>query len=243
MNRSPILTALFHPINLTMFALAVAAGLCSAWWLAPIGFLFWVAMVIVIARDPGLKITFTRQNRQPLAQRFQVRFDRLDRARISIFNAMGQANPQLQHTVQPVQTELENLVEHCYQLSLRMSALDNHFAVQRLSNDFNKEIEQLKQRLEQDLDPATKHEYEQTIQSMQARQKQLKDLASILNRFEAQLTGATNAVDSVVTGIVSLKGRSPQQAGEKIAPLLNILQAEQSELEKFDEDIQNFSVV
>ena len=81
MNRSPLLTALFHPVNLSMLALTAAAGLCAAWWLAPIGLLFWAIMVFVIARDPGLQMTFTRQSRQPLAQRFQIRFDRLDRAR------------------------------------------------------------------------------------------------------------------------------------------------------------------
>ncbi len=83
-NRPPLLTALLNPINLSMLALTVVAGLCSAWWLAPIGFVFWLVMVIVIARDPGVQITFTRQSREPLAQRFQTRFDRLDRARISI---------------------------------------------------------------------------------------------------------------------------------------------------------------
>ncbi len=243
MNRSPILTALFHPINLAMLALIVISGLCSAWWLAPIGLLFWLVMVIGIARDPGLQMTFTRQNRQPLAQRFQVRFDRLDRARISIFNAMGQTGPQLRHAVEPVQDGLEDLVEHCYHLSLRMSALDNHFAVQRLSNDFDKEIEQIKHKLTQDIDPETKHEFEQTIQSMQARQKQLKDLAAILNRFEAQLTRINNVVDGIVTGVISLKGRKPEQLNEKIAPLLNMIQTEKEELNQFDEDIQQFSIV
>ena len=38
-----------------MLALTVAAGLCSAWWLAPIGFIFWLGMVFMVARDPGLR--------------------------------------------------------------------------------------------------------------------------------------------------------------------------------------------
>src|SRR5215510_2140908 len=123
--RSPLLTALLNPVNLAMLALTVAAGLCSAWWLAPVGFLFWLIMVIVIARDPGIQITFTRQSRQPLAQRFQSRFDRLDRARISIFNALQRSNnPSLSRAIEPVQSSLDELVNHAYQLSLQMSALD-----------------------------------------------------------------------------------------------------------------------
>ena len=34
-RRSPWLTALINPLNLAMLALAVAAGLCAAWWLLP----------------------------------------------------------------------------------------------------------------------------------------------------------------------------------------------------------------
>jgi hypothetical protein len=59
-NRPPLLTALLNPVNIAMFALTVAAGLCSAWWLAPVGFVLWLVMVVIIARDPGVQITFTR---------------------------------------------------------------------------------------------------------------------------------------------------------------------------------------
>jgi hypothetical protein len=102
-NRPPILTALLHPLNLAMFALTVAAGLCSACWLAPPGFLFWLVMVIVIARDPSVRMTLTRQSRQPLAPRYQARFDRLDRAHITIFNAMQGVSPSFRRAVEPVQ--------------------------------------------------------------------------------------------------------------------------------------------
>lgn len=242
MNRSPFLTAIFHPVNMSMLALTIVAGLCSAWWLAPIGFLFWLVMVIVVARDPGLQLTFTRQNRQPLSQRYQVRFDRLDRARFSIFNAFAQGNPRLRNIVQPAQDSLDDLVERCYQLSRRMSDLDNHYAVQNISNDFDAEIRKLQSKLTATSDETAKNEYAQTIASMQTRKEQLKSLAAILDRFEAQLAGTMNAVDGVVTGVVSLKGRSPDQAAEKIAPLLAILNTEKTELEQFDQDIQKFSV-
>lgn len=243
MNRTPLTTAFFHPLNMAMLALTLVAGLCSAWWLAPIGLLLWLVMVIVIARDPGLNITFTRQNRQPLAQRYQVRFDRLDRARISIFNSLAQAGLPLQRAIEPVQTALDEVVEHCYQLSLRMTALDNHYAVQRLSNDFDSDFANLQRKLEQTTDPVALKEYQLTIESLKTRQDQLKSLAAILDRFEAQLTGTINAVDGVVTGVVSLKGRSPQQAKDRIGPLLDILQVEQQELEQFDQQIQDLPVV
>src|SRR5258706_4094666 len=103
MNRPPLLSALLHPVNLAMFALSIAAGLCSAWWLAPVGFLFWLVMVVVVAREPGLKLTFTRQARQQLAQRFQTRFDRLGNARISILKSLHGEDPGSRRAIAPDQ--------------------------------------------------------------------------------------------------------------------------------------------
>ncbi len=63
--------------------------------------------------------TYTRQPRQPLAQRYQTRFDCPDRALVSIFNSLQGADPSFRKAVESVQTNLDDLVEHAYQLSLR----------------------------------------------------------------------------------------------------------------------------
>ena len=239
MNRSPLLTALFHPVNLSMLALTAAAGLCSAWWLAPVGLLFWVIMVFAIARDPGLQMTFTRQSRQPLAQRFQTRFDRLDRARFSIFNAMAQSTaPGLQKTVEPVQIALDELVDHAYQLSLRLTAMDNNFSVQQVTSNFDDEIAKMQKSVTAANDPASHKEFESTLQSLQTRQAQLKAVGALLSRFEAQLTGTNSAVDGVVTSVVSFQGRDGKQVEAKIPPLLLVLQTEQDELKQFDAELE-----
>ncbi len=242
-NRPPLLTALLNPINLSMLALTVAAGLCSAWWLAPIGLVFWLVMVIVIARDPGVQITFTRQSREPLAQRFQTRFDRLDRARISIFNSLQGVSPAFRRAILPIQDTLDELTEHAYQLCLNMTALDNNFAVQQISSNFDKEIEEMQEKIRGAADATGKREYEETIKSLQTRKTQVKNISTLLSRFEAQLTGTNNSVDSVVTGIVSLKGRDAKQIEAKIPPLLQVLQTEQAELKQFDEELEKTSLV
>lgn len=241
-NRSPFLTSLLHPLNLAMFALTVAAGLCSAWWLAPVGFLFWLIMVTVIARDPGLQMTFTRQSRQPLAQRYQNRFDKLDRARFSIFNSLQGVSPAFRKSVEPVETALNDLVEHAYQLSLRMTALDNNYSVQQISNNFNDDIAKMQKNIANTTDAASRKEYEETLKSLQTRQAQLKNVNTLLERFEAQLTGTNNAVDSVVTGVISLKGRSPKAVDEKTPSLLKVVETEQSEFQQFDTELENSPV-
>jgi chromosome segregation ATPase len=242
-NRPPLLTSILHPLNLSMLALTVAAGLCSAWWLAPVGFVFWLIMVMIVARDPGLQMTFTRQSREPLAQRFQTRFDRLDRARISIFNSLQGVPPSFRKAVEPVQDTLEELVEHSYQLCLNLTAVDNNFAVQKLSNNFDNDIEKMQENIRSASDSSAKKEYEETLNSLQARKAQMKNIETLLSRFEAQLTGTNSAVDSVVTGIVGLKGRDTKQVEAKIPPLLQILQTEQAELKQFDAELEKSSLV
>jgi len=241
-NRSPFLTALLHPLNLAMLALTAAAGLCSAWWLAPVGFLFWIIMVAMVARDPGLKITFTRQSRQPLAQRYQTRFDRLDKARISIFNALQGVSPAFRKAVEPVELSLNDLVEHAYQLSLRLSALDNNFSVQQISNNFDDDIARMQKNIQNATGDAARREYEETLKALQTRKAQLKTMSVLLERFEAQLTGTNNAVDSVVTGIISLKGRSIDAVKEKIPSLTKVIETEQGEFQQFDTELDNSPV-
>lgn len=243
-NRPPLLTALLNPLNLAMLALTVAAGLCSAWWLAPLGVVFWLIMIIVIARDPGIQITFTRQSREPLTQRFQNRFDKLDRARISIFNTLQRANsPVLRRSIEPLQSALDDLVEHAYQLCLQMTALDNNFSVQQLSNKFDEDIASMDRNLREADHPSDQKEFGQTLESLKARKAQLKGVGTLLSRFEAQLTGTNNAIDGVVTGIVSLQGRSAENVKEKLPSLLKIIETEQAELQQFDAELEKASVL
>ena len=241
-NRPPLFTALLNPVNLAMFALTVAAGLCSAWWLAPVGFLFWMVMVIVIARDPGVQITFTRQSRQPLSQRYQARFDRLDRARISIFNAMQGVSPAFQRIIEPLQSGLDDLVEHAYQLSLQMTALDNNFAIQRLNN-FDDDIARMEKNLKETETPSSRKEFTETLKSLQERKAQLKSIGVLLDRFEAQLTGTNNTVDSVVTNIISLKGRGAENVKEKVPALIKVIETEQAELKQFDAELEKTTLI
>jgi hypothetical protein len=242
-NRSPLLTSLLNPLNLAMLALTVAAGLCSAWWLAPIGFVLWLVMVVAIARDPGVQITFTRQSREPLAQRFQNRFDKLDRARVSIFNTLQRANnPSLRRATEPIQSALDDLVEHAYRLSLQMTALDNNFSVQQLSNAFDDDILSMEKNLKEADSVAHQKEFQQTLESLKTRKVQLKGVGALLSRFEAQLTGTNNAIDSVVTGIVSLQGRSGKNVEEKIPALLKIIETERDELMQFEAELEKSSL-
>ena len=88
-----------------------------------------------------------------------------------------------------------------------------------------------------------KKEFEEALRSLQTRKTQMKSVSTLLSRFEAQLTGTNNAVDSVVTGIASLKGRDAKQIEVKIQPLLQVLQTEQAELRQFDAELEKTSLI
>ena len=75
------------------------------------------------------------------------------------------------------------------------------------------------------------------------RKTQLKNTNTLLSRFEAQLTGTNNVVDSVVTEVISLKGRSAKNVEEKIPPLVKSIETEQDELKQFDAELEKTSLV
>ena len=45
------LTALRQPLNLAMLPLSIAAGLCAATWMLPVGLGLWALMVVIAARN------------------------------------------------------------------------------------------------------------------------------------------------------------------------------------------------
>ncbi|MBA3075371.1 MAG: hypothetical protein FP831_17355 [Anaerolineae bacterium] len=242
MTRSPFLTALFNPLNVFMLLGAILAGLISAWWLFPAGLVLWLIMVIVVARDPGLQISFTRQSRQPLAMRFQARFNRIDRARMTIFNLSGQSSQSFKLLIDPIEEKLDDLVEQVYQISLRMSALDNAYAIQKISNNFDNEISNLEKQILTTTDPGVKAEYLKAVQSLKESRDNSANLAQILDRFQAQLTSTVNVVDSVVTGVASLKGLNEKQIKGRIEPLIEIIENDCKKIHQFDVDVQKIAL-
>ncbi len=51
---TPFLAALRQPRNLAMLPLSIAAGLCAAYWLLPVGLVLWLIMVLISSRSPSL---------------------------------------------------------------------------------------------------------------------------------------------------------------------------------------------
>jgi hypothetical protein len=98
-------------------------------------------------------------------------------------------------------------------------------------------VAKMQKNITETTDPEVRKEYESTLQGLLASQAQLKAIDSLLTRFEALMTGTSNAVDNVVTGVVGLQGRDLPQVQGKVSGLLQVIQTEETDLKQFEDDL------
>jgi chromosome segregation ATPase len=236
-NRSPWLTALINPLNLAMLALVVAAGLCSAWWLLPLGLLLWVVMVVGVARDPSLVISSTMESRAPLAARFQAPFDRIERSQVSLFNALAAADPRIRGAFRQVQAETDGLVNQAYLVCQRMSALENYRLVTQAGGNLDDEVKRLQGQVAGATDSVVKREYEQSLASLQDRVNKLHTAQTQLDRVEAELSSLASQMDAALTEVVRIQSLGPNMAPSQAAALAQTLHKETVELAAFEKEV------
>jgi chromosome segregation ATPase len=236
-NRPPWLTALINPLNLAMLALAVAAGLCSAWWLLPLGLLLWGVMILTIARDPSLMISSTMDSRAPLAARFQAPFDRIERSQVSLFNSLASADPRIRNAFHQVQAETDSLVNQAYLLCQRMSALENYRLVTQAGSNLDDELKRLQGQVAGATDAVVKREYEQSLASLQDRVSKLHTTETQLDRVEAQLSSLASQMDAALTEVVRIQSLGPDVAASHAAALAQTLHKQTEELVAFQKEV------
>lgn len=240
--RSPILTALLNPLNLAALAMSVAAGLCAAWWLFPLGLLFWALMVVVIATDRHLKVEYTQQTWAPLAQRFQADFDRLTRAQVSLENSISDFNPRLRDALTPLTAEVDTLVSHTHQICTKMTALENYRSVQAFNGNLQAQIVQLDTQIASATDPQVKQDYQSSRASVQ---KQIDALAAISvqsDRVEAQLSSMTAELSGIQAQVVRLQALKFDQARPLIQPQIEAVRGLTAQLHEFDDGVSKLSM-
>jgi chromosome segregation ATPase len=233
---SPFLTGLIHPLNLSILALSVFAGLISAWWLFPVGLLFWLIMVVNVARDPSLRISHHMQRREPLAQRFQKRFDRLERSQVSIFNSLSSAPPRVRRALRPVQEEVKRVVDEAHALCRRMTTLENYRLVTQSQTDLEDELRQLDAIIERSEDTLTRQEYEDSRAALQRRAEKLTLVSTQLDRVEAQLVSLSNEMEGIMTEVVRLQATGAEEAERRVPALVERLREEAAQLRAFERD-------
>lgn len=233
-KRSPFLTALFHPASLSMLALTAAAGLCAAWWMAPVGLFLWLIIFIVAYRDPALKLGNTVAGRATLAYRFQDKFERVQKTQTSLFITLGSAPAKAQRLLNPIQQAVNELVEQTYQVCLRYANVDNYIAVTRANKNFSDEIEALEGKLVAATDEHVRKEYEEALHTLRAQADNVQRMINLLERFETQLTTLTSSLESIHAEAVRLQTVDEQTIRTTIPDLLRQIEAQSQELKGFE---------
>ncbi len=234
--RSPLLIALFHPLNLAMLGLSLFALLFSAWWLFPLGLLFWGIMVLAIARNPSLRFNAALQSREPLAQRFQRYFDRIERSQVGIFNTLSSAPPRTRRALQPIHAEVDALIHQVHLLCRRMTALENYRLVAQSQADLQGDLHHIEQSLSRTEDALVRREYEESREAMQGRLAKLERVSTQLDRVEAQLLSLANELDGTVTEVIHLQAMGPEDASSLVPALVKRLQEQRVALEAFERE-------
>jgi chromosome segregation ATPase len=232
--RSPFVTALLNPVNLAILALTAAAGLCSAWWLAPVGLLLWGFMVLAIATNPNLRFTQEVENRAPLAMRFDQLFKRIQRNQISLYNKLQSAKSGTRRSLQPLQDRVNALTEHTFQLCLRMSALENHRLVTQRSRNLNEEMALIDAKIISASDERVRQEFEESKAALYSQREKLDAISAGLDRFEAQLLSLASALEGIITEAVHLQVMKSMTVETDLNPLLEQLLKLDIQLGEFD---------
>jgi chromosome segregation ATPase len=219
-----------------MVGVSAVAGLVAAWWLFPVGMLFWVIMVIAVARDPSLRISHQMQRRAPLAQRFQRYFDRVERSQVSVFNSLASAPTRTRRALQPVQAEIDRLTDQVHSLCQRMTVLENYRIVSQSQTDLETDLQHINEMLDGTGDPLVQREYEESRQSLQERLSKLKTVATHLDRVEAQLMSLSSEMEGIVTEVVRLQAMGPQDAARHVPAVVERLREQSAQVEEFERE-------
>jgi hypothetical protein len=219
-----------------MLMASVLAGLISAWWLFPLGLVFWMIMVTMVARDPALRLNFETGRRSSLARRFQPYFDRVERARVSVFNSLAHAPAEVRRAMQPVQKEMEALVDRTYGLCHRMTSLDNYRMVAESQSNLEGDLRRIEEAIEQAQDPLVRKEYQESRRTLQARLADQRAIVGQMDRVEAQLLSVATEMDRIVADVLRLQAVGGQEARRRPAQLVRRLRAQQAELTRFEQE-------
>ena len=240
--RSPTLTALFNPLGIATLAMSLAAGLCAAWWLFPLGLVVWGIMVYGLATDPALRRLQMMQSRASVAQRFQAPFDRIERTQTSVDNTISDSHRRVQPMLEPLRDEIATLVERTYQLCSRMTVMENYRSVQSYQGTQQAEILRLDTQLAEATDTIVKREYEESRKAVQKRIDALHAIGVQSDRIEAQLSSMAAALSGVQAELVRLHALGPELASQLIPAQLRTVRELSTQLNQFEQEVARLSL-
>jgi len=239
--RSPLTTALLNPLNIITLVFSGLAGLIAAWWLFPLGLVVWGIMVATIANDKAIRINYNMEARMgTLSPRFQEPYAKAVKAQMRIFNSLLSASSGNRRALEPVQDEIEKLVDQIYLVCQQMTAPENYVQVAKSkAADLEGERALLVLSLDKDMDPAIKKQKEDAIKSLEGRIQKTKTVGVILERIQAQLASVTTFMEALLSDIIRLQVLGVAQTRQEVPEILEKIRAEIAELKTAEKEISD----
>ena len=231
--RSPLATALINPLNIAMLVFSALAGLISAWWLFPLGLAIWAVMVATIANDKSLRINYNMEARLgTLSSRFQEPYSKAVKAQMRLFNSLLNVSGGNKRALEPVQNEIEALVDKIYAVCQQMTGPENYVAVSRAKNaDLEGERALLVLSIDKTLPPNVLQEKQEAIKALDGRIQKTKAIAAALEHVDAQLDSTVTVMDSLLADIMRLQVMGVNQTKQEVPTLLQKIRGEIEQLD------------
>jgi len=240
--RSPWTTAIFQPINLSMLGLSILAGLIAAWWLFPLGLVFWLVMMARIANDRTIRLDYDMQARsETLSTRFQALYNQVVRSQMRIFNSLMSASGSTKRALEPVQAEIETLTGRVYALCRQMTGPENYVKVSKMNSDLEGERALLTLSMDNVTDTLVKKEKEEALHTLDERMKKIKQVSTLIDRVEAQLSGVATTMDSILADIIRLQALGGAQAEKEAPEIIRQIRVQTEQVDDFAKEAAKFS--
>ena len=212
---------------------AALAGLPAAWWLFPVGLMFWAIMVVSIALSPALRLNYRMETRAPVAGRFQPKLDKIQKAQVRLFNAMEGSKPAMSRLLQPVQEAIGKLTDQAYFLALRLTPQENYRLTSNSEADLRNDINTYTKAQSMTQDEPTRKKYQESVDTLNEKLSRLQEVGTQLERADALLDSLSNELDVLLADVSQIQSMDAQSAAKSIPPMLDKLKSEADELQSF----------
>jgi uncharacterized phage infection (PIP) family protein YhgE len=196
-------------LNIAMLALSIAAGLVSAWWLLPIGLGLWFVMVRGVATHPVTQAQMAQPDRPEVTARFQSVIERIEAGQLRALNAIGETKRPLRQALDPLQTEINRLVDNAHRVAQGTAPLETQRKARaKLDGDLPQEIATIDRQLVEFTNEAIKRNLAKSRANMQTRLDSLQALTDQLDRVQRQFDTVADTLEQTTASLAKLTAGS-----------------------------------
>lgn len=222
-----LLRAARQPLSVIVLVVAVFVGLTVHVLMLPLGFVVYLAAVVLAARDSSFARASQRARAYPslTSRTFQALVNEIDRSQREIEDSVAQAKGALAQVLQRIVVQTRELVDQAHTLALKGQDIEEYL-MQMNYHQISSEIDRLDKRIDLTTDAYTRQQLEETRQALVNRQNNARALETFIGRITAQLHNIDANLDNVLAETVRLRtadtvslNSSSNQVAERLGDL------------------------